>query len=35
MGWAGVVDHGLFLNEAQIILIEDKSGNVTRRERRR
>lgn len=31
---AGVVDHGLFLVEAQIILIEDKSGNVTRRERR-
>lgn len=31
---AGVVDHGLFLDEAQIILIEDKAGNVTRRERR-
>lgn len=30
---AGVVDHGLFLREAQVILIEDKSGNVTKRQR--
>lgn len=30
---AGVVDHGLFLREAQVILIEDKDGNVTRRMR--
>jgi ribose 5-phosphate isomerase A len=30
---AGVVDHGLFLNETQTILIEDKQGTVTRRNR--
>jgi ribose 5-phosphate isomerase A len=30
---AGVVDHGLFLDEAQIIMIEDKTGSVTRRDR--
>lgn len=29
----GVVDHGLFLEEAQFLLIEDKAGNVTRRQR--
>ncbi len=29
----GVVDHGLFLEEAQLLLIEDKAGNVTTRRR--
>ncbi len=30
---AGVVDHGLFLDEAQIVLVEDTDGKVDRRER--
>jgi ribose 5-phosphate isomerase A len=29
----GVVSHGLFLDEADVILIEDAGGQVTRRER--
>lgn len=31
----GVVDHGLFLDEAQIVLIENEGGKVERRERLR
>lgn len=30
---AGVVGHGLFLREADVVLIEDQDGRVTRRER--
>lgn len=30
---AGVLDHGLFLTEAQTLLIEDTAGNVTTRRR--
>lgn len=30
---AGVVDHGLFLDEARIVLIENSDGTVERRER--
>jgi len=29
----GVVDHGLFIREAQVVLVEDAQGHVTRRTR--
>ena len=31
----GVIGHGLFLNEADVLLIEDSNGRVSRRERSR
>jgi ribose 5-phosphate isomerase len=32
-GLAGVVGHGLFLSEADVVLIEDAAGKVSRRSR--
>ena len=34
-GLAGVVGHGLFLTEADVVLIEDEAGHVSRRTRAR